>query len=688
MTPIKSENKTKTISFGENPVESFWLEIPTASSILPNTDYSAQAKKFFDPMLKDGIICVFSEELSSRPMCELLAKMRDNRNRIYILTNDFNDELKNLDGCLMRYGGSRKIGSFILINPNSGDPSGCLFTGLLSDGSLQLSENLLLSLDPEQISVLFRYFCCQFWKYTAKERIGSGEHDTDSAPVDIYPPSGTGCDFRHLQSAWGKKMDAALITTTRLSENSFFKFDNIFNSKVISLYPGIDNELVRSLRQKNNTITAIDNACFTNSVKVGNDVWLVPKIDIASEDEVYALLLNNEQSKILDNHIDRLLQSKSRYEYFERESRKNLSGRNIVRLGEAVSQKYAISPEKRGKLELPAPPELPPKDQFDNREPDFPDDGRSVSVTFEWINVPFALPKGGAKHVLYSNWENAQKDIAARIDHIIGVIAESEAKEKTFSSKIKQILLGKQQKFKEYRNELKTLKDADYGSLEKNILQEKIKMINSIRVNAINDTGEIDEENRKARIQENISAKQEEKAISEAELSNKEKEISGVKDNRQELEKQIKAAENKNKAGNGEAEKKPVEIKQIMKKLESLNIKHQKLQNEAGEIRNKIKKIIGEIDSFEKQLKGSGSKKSEEQKKVSVLVLPGEKNSAGSMDLTKDLTVPKLERLPSVGKLYQHNGQDYLAIEYWEDYNEGKNEAQRLKVKLCAKGEK
>jgi hypothetical protein len=711
MTPIKAERKTKTINYGDEPVSSFWLETPPSFSAVPNTDHFARIQNILESGVKDGVICVFSEELSSKRLCELLAKMRDNGNRVYILTNNFHEELRNLNGCLIRYGGGRKIGSFILINPNSGDPSGCLFTGHLSDGSLQLAENLLLDLASEQISVLFRYFCYQFWKFAAKEYIGFEERDTDSAPVDIYPPSNDGCDFQYLQSIWGKEMDGTFIRTTRLSENSFFKFDNISHSNVISLYSGIDNEIVRSLKQKNNKIIAIDDVCFVNSVKTGNDFWLVPKIDTASESEVYALLLNDEQLKIFSKHIDRLLPSKSLYEYFESESRKNLSGKNIVRLGDAVSQKYTISPENRIKLNDYVPPELPLKDQFDKNEPDFPDDGQSISIVYEWTNKPFTLPEGGAKHTLYTEWENAQKRIIAHIDDIINAIAENEKKEKTISSRIKHLFLGKQQKFTEYRKDLDALKTADYGSLEKNALQAKIAGINHIRANVVSDTGEIDDENRKAGIADEISVKQAKKAVLEAEQSAKEKEAADLENKRQELEdvfygkgyiqkgesppkfydglkKQIESAKMEKKDGIEELEKKRAETKKFMDEFESFKMKYRSLQSDAGETGNKIKRITTEIDALEKQLKDSGSKKSEEQKKGSALKLPGKKSNAGSMDSSKDLIVPQLERLPSTGKLYLHNKQGYLTIEYWEEYNEGKNEAQRLKANLCAKGEK
>ena len=44
----------------------------------------------------------------------------------------------------------------------------------------------------------------------------------------------------------------------------------------------------------------------------------------------------------------------------------------------------------------------------------------------------------------------------------------------------------------------------------------------------------------------------------------------------------------------------------------------------------------------------------------------------------------QLPQLPQVGELYESGDQSYLAIEYWDQYEQATKEAQRLKAKLCA----
>jgi hypothetical protein len=796
MTPIKDERKTKTIHYDEKTIESFWLETPASSFLPSSVDHAAQLKDMLRAGINDGVICVFSEELSSKSLCESLAKARDNGSRIYILTNNFSGEMKNLDGCLIRYGGSRKTGSFMLINPNSGEPSGCLFTGRLDDGSLQLPENLLLNLDAEQISVIFRYFCHQFWNLAEKERIGHGDRNIDFSPVDIYPPSDTGCDFHYLQSIWSGEMNGAYVTTTRLLEDSFFKFDNISNSNIRSLYSGISNDMVHSLAQKNNTIITIDNPCLVNSVKTTEGIWLVPKIDITPENEVYALLLNNDQEKVFDKHIINLLKSKTQYQYFESEKREKLIEKTIVLLGKEIKDKFVIKNESLKKLGDLTRPELLPKGEFDNREPDLPDDGISVSISYEWTNKPFVLLAGSSKHRLYNDWENTQKNIVSHIEKILKTISENENKEKTISNMLKRFFLGKQQNFKEYRSELETLQKITYSSLEKNDLQEKISKINAVYGKVVKDTEEIAEEDRKARIQERIDARMKEKIELKTELSGKEKELNDSKISRQELtdkfyekgyikkgdslsdyrktlEKKIETAKKEQKDISDALQEKNKETEQMLKELEDKKLKQQdtedtlqkelsetkqtlkelenkklkqqeaddtfqkkfsetkqmleeledkklkqqeaedtlqkklseteqtlkeiedtkvkitKLDQDINSINDNIKKIDNEIKKLKGQLENSKNT-TEKQKNFSVL---DKMKGTGSKTVASAVPggifpVPQLEQLPSAGELHQHNGQNYLAIEYWEEYDDGKKEALRLNAKLCARGGK
>jgi hypothetical protein len=684
MTPIKPVSKTETKNYGQEPVNEFWLEIPASASS------DSQDKKYLDHIktvlysVEDGVICVFSKELSSKPLCkEALANARNKGNRIYILTNDYHSEMKNLEGCLIRYGGNKKLGSFILINPNSNEPTGCLFTGRLSEEGIILPANLLLDLDNAQVSTLFRYFCYQFWNKAEKERIGNEERDTGAAPLDIYPPIEDSCDFEYLKSVWNKETENAMITTSLLNENAYLRYSNFSNSTIISLLSGIDDSLVRSLKQKNNKIYIFDDVTLINSLRSPDGIWLIPKTDSAREEEIYSIKLNSEQAELLNNHIKALSQGKTKYRYFTNEIREKLSGQTIFFLGDSVSQKFKINAESSITVQPNPPSELLPKEDFENRKPAFTDDGRSVSITYEWTNIPFTLPSGSKKHQLYKDWENAENDITAYIVKIQKNISDIENSGNKLSKLLYHLFLGKKQLFSEYKNKLDELKGIKYSTLKSPELRGKIDQIDEIRISVEKDTSEISEENRKAGIKEQIGAKEDEKKKREDGLKEKETELKETEEKIKTLSDGLKELEKQPKEKTEEKE-----IKNANKEIEDKKVKKKKIEDDIDKLKNQIKNVTNEISDLNAQLK-KPVKEEKSEGSTLLYVLGGGKtpSQSGQVKELSDSEFLQFLRLPHTGELFQHNGQDYLAITNWEEYDEGKKEAERLNAKLCAKGE-
>ena len=62
------------------------------------------------------------------------------------------------------------------------------------------------------------------------------------------------------------------------------------------------------------------------------------------------------------------------------------------------------------------------KNEFENQEPNFVDDGVSVSIAYKWQNIPFYLPENSKDHSLYKNWENKTKEIVNALNAIINKI--------------------------------------------------------------------------------------------------------------------------------------------------------------------------------------------------------------------------------------------------------------------------
>jgi hypothetical protein len=102
-------------------------------------------------------------------------------------------------------------------------------------------------------------------------------------------------------------------------------------------------------------------------------------------------------------------------------------------------------------------------------------------------------------------------------------------------------------------------------------------------------------------------------------------------------------------------------------------------------LESQIKKNTTDKNSLIEQLKKPDKEQPKNESVLSALRGGGKKpNQPGQ---TGELPVPQLPQFPSVGILYRQNNQDYLAIQFWDEYDQGKAEARRLDAKLCAKGE-
>ena len=116
------------------------------------------------------------------------------------------------------------------------------------------------------------------------------------------------------------------------------------------------------------------------------------------------------------------------------------------------------------------------------------------------------------------------------------------------------------------------------------------------------------------------------------------------------------------------------------------------------EIRNEnvfIQKVIDEKNKIIKEKErienSINAKKDEKEKIEKENIEPAEKSSLDvfskkkqSNGISGKFDIQNIPQLPQIGKLFSYERNTYLAIEYWEDYNLGKQEAERFNAKLCA----
>ena len=620
---ITAENKHETVDYGKRPLNNFW-------KLKQNSDFTqSEHREKISSLLnsiQSGFVCICSEELSDKKLIKTIFDKAKANIKIYILVNEYSKELEPITGLtLIRFSGLKNIGSFILANPNSNDQQGLFFGGRLTEGSLLLNH-LSGKLNEEEIKELFRHFCYHFWTNAKMEILEKDrQQKIEQKPMDIF-------------------------------------YD----------------------RDK-----------------------------FSGKDYVYGTL----------------------FDFVEKDIRENLSGKRIAYLSQERQVPTEIKAETEQDLGDNKMKEFLPRDVFESKKPEFTDDGVSVRINFSWRNVPFSLPENAKEHEIYQRWKEENKKIENKLLSLLNKIQELENKENTLSSKIKLFFLGKKTAFSGLRKQINILKATDFPNISKEERENKVKEINDISTKIDSHGIEIDKENRKAKIDEDIEVLKGLKDKKEADLEEKNKNISEKKEKREkevsefcrkygiesenkipellksseeELKSILKEQEalKKQKDAEKKEDEKPEDIEKREKELSenytNIQDKIKKIKPFQDELKNTdifIKKEQGEKDQIEREINNLSrdiENKNREKQKIdsqspasatgsSLDVFNKKNKKQQKSDLMQKFEIlSSLQQLPQTGKLYQLQTQTYLAIENWEDYENGKKEAERLKAKLCA----
>ena len=153
---IKAISKSETINYGDKKINDFWLKVNDRKIIKDNNNLERINTVF--KQVENSVICIQTEEINHADIIKAIYEASKHNNRIYLLTNNKDTDLKKLEGvCLIRYG-IKNIGSFILINPNTNSEKGILFSAPLIESSFTNVDNFVLDIDSQQTQTLFRFF--------------------------------------------------------------------------------------------------------------------------------------------------------------------------------------------------------------------------------------------------------------------------------------------------------------------------------------------------------------------------------------------------------------------------------------------------------------------------------------------------------------------------------------------------
>lgn len=620
---ITAENKHETVDYGKRPLNnSFW-------KLKQNSDFTqSEHREKISSLLnsiQSGFVCICSEELSDKKLIETIFDKAKANIKIYILVNEYSTELNPINGLtLIRFSGLNNIGSFILSNPNSNDQQGLFFGGRLTEGSLQLNH-LSGKLNEEEIKELFRHFCYHFWTNAKMEILEKGrQQKIEQKPMDIF-------------------------------------YD----------------------RDK-----------------------------FSGKDYVYGTL----------------------FDFVEKDIRENLSGKRIVYFSQEKQLPTEIKAETEQNLGDNKMKEFFPRDVFENKKPEFTDDGVSVRINFSWQNIPFFRPDNAKEHNIYGDWNKEKEQIEKFISHRLEDIESLKSKENSLSSKIMRFFLGKKNVLEENRKKIQRLRETDFPNISKNKLEDILKEINDISSEIKTTDVELDKENRKAKIDEEIEQRNKDLDTKREELTAKGEEIAKKEEERKETvqefcnkcheenltedkfpellrkwekesektkselkklkepaedaaeEDKQKFSDNKNllTQKEEETENKIKELKELIKTLKEKKQFISKANDEKDKIDKEISHLNLSIKLKETEKKNIDQERSSKSGSALDAFNKSEKNKQNNNSKAAQLEIKNLQQLPQTGTLYTFQNQNYLAIENWEDYENGKKEAERFKAKLCA----
>lgn len=387
------------------------------------------------------------------------------------------------------------------------------------------------------------------------------------------------------------------------------------------------------------------------------------------------------------------------FDFIEKSKRGDLSDKLIVPFKKENKSPILIKSTDKQLLGNVVIDELLPFKEFENHTPVLSDNGTTCKIEYKWTNTPFYLPEKSNESPLYEKWKSETIKINNHLEAILNKIQEAEKREKTISSALSRFFLGKKNTFNKLKSDIVELTQTDYANITDKQLKEKIQAMNAIYSQVESEIGEIEQEDKKAKLDEEIKALKEKKFSKEEELTNKQIELT---EKEKTVNEQLKGFLAKHKieeallgklksewqqqSGHKNKQKNPKEAEDAETKLAELN----EIQNQVfiNKLKSEIENIQREIKRIEDEIKRKENEKSksihQNENKSSLSEFVSNESSKQSSNSVKLLSIPDLQQLPKVGKLYQLNSQSYLAIEFWEQYDQGKSEADRLKAKLCA----
>jgi hypothetical protein len=670
MEKIKTIKKQAAKDFSSEIINNFWLKLHERQNFTKDNDIRTKITKMLDEA-EESIICIQTEKIEDNEIITSIFNASKRKNRIYIITNELDPALKNLAGsCLIRYG-IRNIGSFILVNPDSTIAEGFLLNVPLIMESLNHSP-VSTTLNKDQLSEIYRFFCYNFWNKTEYEIINdfNSPQKSENPPLDFLPPLNNFCDKDYLRGKIKNLNNLKDLSLPKIDSNSLLNINEIEKCRLLVSISKYDSAMLENILNKESKIRAFEtiNHCF---FAISDDIgFFVPKGNLSEGDNLFGLALDEKQQK----HFNQLFKNQwnnADWELIREKNRGDLVGQTIKFENNLNKEIHIKEKSKKdcGTIKLD---KFIDKEAFEEQKPKMEDDGVSCKIDFFWEVIAFFTPEGCKEDKLYKDWVEYDNLFLGKLRAIEDKIEMFEKRKKEQSQNIlyslKGFFAGKDQKIKEYQTAIIELKKVKLSNLDRAQRQNKINELNKL-VEFINDShSEI--------TKEVFIAKEKEKWEQE----------------KKKLHERIKDLEQKKKTKTESLDKVKVELENVPEKDPEIYINRKK---------EGISKIEKEIQAVEKDISNNRELL---EKSFNKFIPPKyddnsghaspmaslkkeEKSNSGNTTSVNPFKEELLEDLPEVGFLKNLRGSRYLEIEYWEEVQKAKEEAVRLKAQISVKKE-
>lgn len=293
--------------------------------------------------------------------------------------------------------------------------------------------------------------------------------------------------------------------------------------------------------------------------------------------------------------------------------------------------------------------QLPTREEFTKISPDsFPDELGYLETSYHWLVLPYYLPQGAELSPYYKGWEEFSTITADALNRLIGEIDRKlNTPQPNMGAEYARLYLNFKLSIEDIREELDSLKSFPWGyDPATGSKQQALKALKAQYQTACkkfdDDLKRLDLEQRLAQNKtkiENLKRRQE----SLLETTNF---------NTQDQEEQK----------NGKSDEYQRNIKEVEKAIEDAEKEELQLKRELSESKDQAN-TTSEESSLE-QLYNKGKNREN-------------KNTPTN---TSDSSLPIL---PSIGRLFQVKQKLFLAIDKWDEYDEGLKETVRLGAELC-----